>query len=68
MILIFLSPIHSPVAWQLTLSHPSEQKHIAGDNMLSKDINAEDTDLCILIFHSLVGSDKAVSILFFHIS
>ncbi|XP_014518957.2 cell division control protein 48 homolog D isoform X5 [Vigna radiata var. radiata] len=30
-----------------------------GDNMLSKDINAEDTDLCILIFHSLVGSDKA---------
>jgi len=30
--------------------------------MPSKDINADDTDLCILIFHSLVGSDKAVSI------
>ncbi|BAT87505.1 inactive ATP-dependent zinc metalloprotease FTSHI 3 [Vigna angularis] len=50
---------NSPVAWQLTLSHPSEQKHIPGDDMSSKDINTEDTDLCILIFHSLVGSDKA---------
>ncbi|XP_027932402.1 cell division control protein 48 homolog D isoform X2 [Vigna unguiculata] len=52
---------NSPVAWQLTLSNPSEQKHIPenGIDMSSKDINTEDTDLCILIFHSLVGSDKA---------
>ena len=33
--------------------------------MSSKDISADDTDLCILIFHSLVGLDKAVSIILF---
>ncbi|ESW19675.1 hypothetical protein PHAVU_006G145500 [Phaseolus vulgaris] len=50
---------NGPVAWQLTLTHPSEQKHIPGNDMSSKDISADDTDLCILIFHSLVGLDKA---------
>ncbi|RDX82501.1 hypothetical protein CR513_36697, partial [Mucuna pruriens] len=49
----------STVAWQLTLTHPSKQKHIQGNDLSSTDINADDRDLCILIFHSLIGSDKA---------
>ncbi|CAJ1962570.1 unnamed protein product [Sphenostylis stenocarpa] len=49
----------STFAWQLTLTHPSEQKHIPANDMSSKDINADDRDLCILIFRSLVGLDKA---------
>ncbi|KAL2580123.1 hypothetical protein AAZV13_15G103800 [Glycine max] len=49
----------STVAWQLTLTHPSKLKHIQGNNLSSTDIIADDRDLCILIFHSLIGSDKA---------
>ncbi|XP_020220961.1 cell division control protein 48 homolog D isoform X3 [Cajanus cajan] len=44
------------VAWQLTLTHPSKQKNIQGNKT---DIYEDDRDLCILIFHSLIGSDKA---------
>ncbi|XP_058723741.1 uncharacterized protein LOC131595415 [Vicia villosa] len=46
------------VAWQLTLTHPSKQKHIQQNEPSSTDTNAHDRDLCILIFHSLIGSDK----------
>lgn len=49
----------STVAWQLTLTHPSKHKNIQGNDLSSADINADDRDLCILIFHSLIGSDKA---------
>jgi hypothetical protein len=55
-------PIHSTVAWQLTLTHPSKQKHIQQNEPSSTDTNANDRDLCILIFHSLIGSDKVVSL------
>ncbi|WJX22854.1 hypothetical protein P8452_12125 [Trifolium repens] len=48
----------STVAWQLTLTHPSKQKHIQQNEPSSTDTNANDRDLCILIFHSLIGSDK----------
>ncbi|KAI5447143.1 uncharacterized protein LOC127077392 [Lathyrus oleraceus] len=48
----------STVAWQLTLTHPSKQKHIQQNEPSSTDTNAHDRDLCILIFHSLIGSDK----------
>ncbi|KAL5097436.1 hypothetical protein RYX36_001763 [Vicia faba] len=48
----------STVAWQLTLTHPSKQKHILQNEPSSADTNAHDRDLRILIFHSLVGSDK----------
>ncbi|KAK7359822.1 hypothetical protein VNO77_01787 [Canavalia gladiata] len=49
----------STVAWQLTLTHPSKQKNIQESDPSSMDINADNRDLCILIFHSLIGSDKA---------
>ncbi|KAK7303349.1 hypothetical protein RJT34_14252 [Clitoria ternatea] len=49
----------STVAWQLTLTHPSKQKPIQENNPSSTDMNADDRDLYILIFHSLIGSDKA---------
>ncbi|GAU25760.1 hypothetical protein TSUD_222170 [Trifolium subterraneum] len=48
----------STVAWQLTLTHPSKQKHIQQNEHSSTDTSAQDRDLCILIFHSLIGSDK----------
>ncbi|KAL1358568.1 hypothetical protein AAHE18_04G043100 [Arachis hypogaea] len=49
----------STVAWQLALTHPSKKKHIQGDDPSSIDMNGHDGDLCILFFHSLIGSDKA---------
>ncbi|KAL4019750.1 hypothetical protein IC575_018506 [Cucumis melo] len=48
----------SPVAWQLTLSRPKSQR-VAGENKgNSIEMDAEDGDLTVLIFHSLVTSDK----------
>ena len=38
---------------------------VEGDLGHSKDINAHDGDLCILIFRSLISPDKAVSNFFF---
>jgi hypothetical protein len=55
----------SAVAWQLTLTHPGKQMQVEGDLGHSKDINAHDGDLCILIFRSLISLDKAVSNFFF---
>ncbi|KEH36940.1 P-loop nucleoside triphosphate hydrolase superfamily protein [Medicago truncatula] len=50
----------STVAWQLTLTHPSKQKHIQQNDPSLTDTIAHDTDLCILIFHSLIGTDKEI--------
>lgn len=52
----------SAVAWQLTLNNPDGQevkseKHHQGINLLERD-------LCVLIFRSLISSEKAVNIHF----
>ncbi|XP_057431529.1 cell division control protein 48 isoform X2 [Lotus japonicus] len=49
----------SNIAWQLTLTHPSKQKKVEENDPASVDINAQESDLCVLIFHSLIGPDKA---------
>ncbi|KAG2684375.1 hypothetical protein I3760_10G073900 [Carya illinoinensis] len=49
----------SAVAWQLTLTRPDKKMEIKGNVGDSKDINSHDGDLCILIFHSLISSEKA---------
>ncbi|CAI9787860.1 unnamed protein product [Fraxinus pennsylvanica] len=49
----------SGVAWQLTLSCPKNQKETDNDQIQGKNINANDGELCILMFRPLVGSDKA---------
>ncbi|KAK9267500.1 hypothetical protein L1049_009928 [Liquidambar formosana] len=49
----------SAVAWQLTLNRLEKQKQAGGDLGLSEDANAHEGDLCILIFRSLISSDKA---------
>ncbi|KAM3749225.1 hypothetical protein ACB098_05G167100 [Castanea mollissima] len=49
----------SAVAWQITLTRPGKQVEVEGDLGHSKDINAQDGDLCILIFRSLISSEKA---------
>ncbi|KAG7963019.1 hypothetical protein I3843_09G096500 [Carya illinoinensis] len=49
----------SAVAWQLTLNPLEKQKEVEGDVGYSKDINSHNADLCILIFRSLVSSEKA---------
>ncbi|XP_031394115.1 katanin p60 ATPase-containing subunit A-like 1 [Punica granatum] len=48
----------SAVAWQLTLNYPHRQKEVRGENH-HHDIIAPDGDLCILIFRSLISSEKA---------
>ncbi|KAD7117977.1 hypothetical protein R6Q59_005005 [Mikania micrantha] len=47
----------SGVAWQLTLNRPVMQKDGFKDNS-SSDANINDGDLCILMFRSLISSDK----------
>ncbi|KAF5474871.1 hypothetical protein F2P56_006725 [Juglans regia] len=49
----------SAVAWQLTLNPLEKRKEVEGDVGYSKDINSHNADLCILIFRSLVSSEKA---------
>ncbi|KAB1201556.1 Proteasome-activating nucleotidase [Morella rubra] len=48
----------SAVAWQLTLTLPEKKMEVEGDVGHSKDINSHDKDLCILIFGSLIISEK----------
>lgn len=48
----------SAVAWQLTLKSPEKQNESGGDRAQSGDMNAREGDLCILIFRSLITSDK----------
>ncbi|GLT72659.1 hypothetical protein SLA2020_445710 [Shorea laevis] len=49
----------SSVAWQLTLTHPEKKMEVEGDEGNSKNISAIDSNICILIFGSLISSDKA---------
>ncbi|XP_059662905.1 uncharacterized protein LOC132308725 [Cornus florida] len=49
----------SAVGWQLTLSYPKQQKKTGGDQGHAEDTNAHEGDLCILMFRSLISSDKA---------
>ncbi|XP_044461760.1 katanin p60 ATPase-containing subunit A1 [Mangifera indica] len=49
----------SAVAWQLTLRHPGKLNKHGGDQAHSTDMNTHEDDLCILIFRSLITSDKA---------
>ncbi|XP_052181807.1 uncharacterized protein LOC127794600 isoform X2 [Diospyros lotus] len=48
----------SAVAWQLTLSRPGKGKQTGGDQGNMNDTNAHDEDLYILLFRSLISSDK----------
>lgn len=48
----------SPVAWQLTLTRPKTQREAGGDKGNSIEMDAVDGDLSVLIFHSLITSDK----------
>ncbi|XP_022132785.1 probable 26S proteasome regulatory subunit 10B isoform X2 [Momordica charantia] len=48
----------SPVAWQLTLTNPKTQREAGGNEGISIEMDAEDGDLSVLIFHSLITSDK----------
>ncbi|KAJ7967744.1 katanin p60 ATPase-containing subunit A1 [Quillaja saponaria] len=54
---MFLRAWDSKVAWQLTITRPINQKDNRGNHERSTDMN--DGDLCILIFHSLISSEKA---------
>ncbi|KAI8001168.1 hypothetical protein LOK49_LG09G00207 [Camellia lanceoleosa] len=49
----------SAVAWQLTLSRPEKQKETSGVQGHPDDTNALEGDLCILMFRSLISTDKA---------
>ncbi|GFP85070.1 cell division cycle protein 48 homolog mj1156 [Phtheirospermum japonicum] len=49
----------SGVAWQLTLSYPKTPSGPSGDQVPSKDKNANDGELCILMFRPLISTDKA---------
>lgn len=53
----------SAVAWQLTLDHPKKQKQAGGKLENPEDTNAHEGNLCVLIFRSLISSDKAVNLL-----
>lgn len=48
----------SAVAWQLTLNYPEKQKEISGERGHSGDMKVPEGDLCILLFRSLISSDK----------
>ena len=50
----------SAVAWQLTLSPPEKQKENGLGQGQPDDTNAHEGDICVLVFHSLISSDKAV--------
>ncbi|KAL7213599.1 hypothetical protein ACSBR2_016179 [Camellia fascicularis] len=49
----------SAVAWQLTLSRPEKQKETSGVQGHPDDTNALEGDLCILMFRSLISTDRA---------
>ncbi|KAJ6401994.1 hypothetical protein OIU84_014132 [Salix udensis] len=48
----------SAVAWQLTLNYPVKQKENSGERGHSGDMKVPEGDLCILLFRSLISSDK----------
>ncbi|KAG9439893.1 hypothetical protein H6P81_020058 [Aristolochia fimbriata] len=49
----------SAVAWQLTLSYPQKQIEIDKHEECPPDKDTHNSSLCILIFESLISSDKA---------
>ncbi|XP_068657276.1 uncharacterized protein [Aristolochia californica] len=49
----------SAVAWQLTLNYPQKQIEIDKHEEYPVDKDTHDSSLCILIFESLISSDKA---------
>ncbi|OMO64795.1 hypothetical protein COLO4_31833 [Corchorus olitorius] len=53
----------SSVAWQLTLNPLEKQKETGVSEGHSVEKNGDRGDLCILIFHSLISSDKAVGLI-----
>ncbi|WCJ20145.1 P-loop containing nucleoside triphosphate hydrolases superfamily protein [Euphorbia peplus] len=48
----------SAVAWQLTLRRPEKQKSTTQDKEQSIEINTPEGDLCVLLFRSLISTDK----------
>lgn len=49
----------SGIAWQLMLSHLGKQNKTGAEQVHSQYTNANEGDLCILIFQSLISADKA---------
>lgn len=50
----------SGIAWQLMLSRLGKQNKTGAEQVHSQYTNANEGDLCILIFQSLISADKAV--------
>lgn len=48
----------STVAWQLALSLPSEKRESGGINVGTGETISTESDLCVLIFRSLISPDK----------
>ncbi|XP_022716159.1 proteasome-associated ATPase-like isoform X2 [Durio zibethinus] len=56
---VLLRAWNSSVAWQLTLNSLEKRKETGVNEGHSVYSNGDEGDLCILIFHSLISSDKA---------
>lgn len=54
----------SAVAWQLSLSYPEKHTESKGSDGQLVDKKEDEGDLCILIFRSLISTDRPV---FFYI-
>lgn len=52
----------STVAWQLALSLPNGKRESGGSNVATGETLSKDSDLCVLIFRSLISPDKPVII------
>lgn len=50
----------SAVAWQITLSHPENQKETSRVQGHPDGTNSHEADLCVLLFRSLISSDRTV--------
>ena len=50
----------SAVAWQITLSHPENQKAASRVQGHPDGTNSHEADLCVLLFRSLISSDTTV--------
>ncbi|XAR65693.1 Adenosinetriphosphatase [Bertholletia excelsa] len=48
----------SAVAWQITLSHPENQKETSRAQGHPDGTNSHEADLCVLLFRSLISSDR----------
>lgn len=56
---VLLRAWDSSVAWQLTFNQLEKLKEAGGNDGNSGDVNANEGNLCILIFRSLISSEKA---------